>query len=128
QKPLPQHWTNLSIGRAYFHLVARVNTVDKVIAIYLCIHGPDKLPHFRLIHANKDDIEYRIGETLQWRELPGKKESQILLEKNDVNVSDKSDWPNQHKWLCDKLEAFHRVFSPIVKSLDASEYIADNEE
>ncbi|MCK4978120.1 MAG: DUF4268 domain-containing protein, partial [Anaerolineales bacterium] len=46
QKPAPQHWTCFSIGRSYFHLVARVNTRDKEIGAYLNMYGSDKNTFF----------------------------------------------------------------------------------
>ena len=31
---------------------------------------------------------------------------------------DRNDWPNQHKWLLEKIELFRKVFGPRVKTLD----------
>ncbi len=39
----------------------------------------------------------------------------------------KDDWPKQHAWLAEKLEAFHKAFSKRVKELDADEYQPDDE-
>jgi hypothetical protein len=32
----------------------------------------------------------------------------------------REQWPEQHKWLCEKLEAFKRVFAPRVRAFDTS--------
>ena len=39
QKPLPQHWTNIAIGRSGFILYAFANTQDKRIGVQLAISG-----------------------------------------------------------------------------------------
>ena len=121
QTPKPQHTTGFSIGRSYFHLVARANTRDKEIGAYLCLHGPEKRAHYQLLRErHKQQVEEQMGMELTWRELPDAKESQIVT-CLPADPTDRSDWGRQHSWLKDKVEALHRVFSPIVKELDASE-------
>jgi len=39
----------------------------------------------------------------------------------------KEQWPEQHMWLWEKLEAFKKVFAPRVKKLNASNYVADEQ-
>lgn len=128
QKPLPQHWTNFAVGRSYFHLTATANTWDKKISVLLSIHGPDAKPHFHLLYNDKAEIEDALGEgisqLLEWRENPDKKESQILIAA-DMNPVDKEQWPVQHKWLLGTLEMFHKIFSPKVKAIRASDYEED---
>ena len=46
QKPLPQNWTNMAIGRSNFYLVATANTWEKQITAYRCMDGPDAKHHF----------------------------------------------------------------------------------
>lgn len=123
QKPAPQHWTCFSIGRSYFHLVARVNTRENEIGVYLCICGPEKQPHFNLLNENyRKQIESEIGTKLNWRELPDAKESQIAASSLKADPKDKNRWPEQHEWIKNTVETFHKVLSPIVKELDASDY------
>ena len=123
QKPAPQHWTCFSIGRSYFYLVARVNTRENEIGVYLCICGPEKQPHFNLLNENyRKQIESEIDMKLNWRELPDAKESQIAASSLKADPKNKNNWPEQHKWLKKTLETFHKVLSPIVRELDASEY------
>ena len=59
---------------------------------------------------------------MEWRELPGKKESQIKITFEGINIEKKGKWPEQHRKDAETLEAFHRVFSPRIKTLDASEW------
>ena len=77
--------------------------------------------HYSLLHEQKEAIESDAGEQLEWRMLPDNKESQINLYRHDSNPSDRDSWEEQHRWLLDKLDLFHRLFSERIKSLDASE-------
>jgi hypothetical protein len=61
---------------------------------------------------------------VEWRELPGKKESHVVLRRS-ADPTRREDWPEQHDWLRDKLEAFHRVFGPRIKELSAEDYIPE---
>ena len=65
----------------------------------------------------KDKLEAEVGEELQWIELPDEKESRIQAE-HSTNPLDLSLSPEQHKWLCECLEAFDLTFRPTVKALD----------
>jgi hypothetical protein len=58
-------------------------------------------------------------------ENPGKKQSRIVLTKNDADPANRNDWPNQHEWIANYLEAFHRVFSNRVKNLNADDWQPD---
>ena len=122
RSPRPQYWMDFAIGRSCFRLTAIVNTKGDQIRVYLCVFGPDKAAHYHLLENNyKSQIEAAIDLPLNWRELPDAKASQIETSIS-ANPNDNSKWPEQHAWFKNTLELFHRVFSPIVKGLDASEY------
>ena len=127
QKPLPQHWTNFAVGRADFGMFAAVNTQKKLIWVSMSCSGSDAKAHFHLLQEDKEAIEREIKTTLEWEELPNRKESRIALRRNDVDPTDETDWQQQHAWLIEKLEAFYRTFSPRVKELDASDYQPEEE-
>jgi hypothetical protein len=40
-----------------------------------------------------------------------------------MNPLERQHWPEQYAWLCEKLEAFKKVFAPLVKRLNASDYV-----
>jgi len=123
QRPLPQHATYFRIGRSNFFLAAKVKTnIDKGISAYLVIAGPEKKAHFKLLYNEREQIEKEMGESLEWRELPEKKESQIVLRLNSTDPANREQWLAQHEWFYKKLEAFHRVFSARIKNLNADEY------
>ena len=52
--------------------------------------------------------ELEAGEKFEWRQ----RNSQIYLRKPSSDIWDRSSWPEQHEWLYDKLQLFHRVLTP----------------
>jgi hypothetical protein len=126
QKPLPQHWTNFAIGRSYFHLAAVQNTRERRVGVLLVLTGPDAKTHFKLLEADKEKIEGTAHTAFEWRELPDKKESHIVLQLEGADPANRADWTRQHEWLKQTLDLFQRVFAARVKSLDADSYAADN--
>lgn len=126
QKPAPQHWTNFAIGRSHFNLSALVNTWEKKIGVILYLSGPDAKPHYYLLDAEKEQIESEYGTQFEWRENPGKKDSGIWL-RRDMDPTNKTSWPEQHKWLLEQLEKFQQVFGPRIKQLNAEQYVPEEE-
>ena len=59
--------------------------------------------------AHKSDIETDIGFALDWRELPEKKASRILVLK-DVNLTQQSEWPDQFEWVTDTMLKMKKAF------------------
>ena len=64
------------------------------------------------------------GTEVEWREMPGKKQSNVVLRRS-ADPTRREEWPEQHAWLRDKLEAFHRVFGPRIKELNAGDNAPD---
>lgn len=124
QKPFPQHWTNVAIGRSYFHLAATVNTLEEQITVILVLSGPDAKPHFHLLQKTKDAIENELKTSIEWRELPDKKESHLTIRRN-FDPSNRLLWDEQHKWLTEQLENFYTVLGPRIKRLNAEDYKAE---
>jgi hypothetical protein len=122
QKPLPQHWTNFAIGRSHFHLAAVQNTREKRVGVLLVLSGPDAKAHFKLLEADKEKIDQAAHTAFEWRELPDKKESHIVLQLEGADPANRTDWTRQHEWLKQTLDLFQRVFAARVKSLDADSY------
>ncbi|HKS29040.1 MAG TPA: DUF4268 domain-containing protein [Pyrinomonadaceae bacterium] len=119
-KPQPQHWFPISIGRTNFGLVATMHRKGRRVCAYMVFYGPDAKSHFHLLERDKGAIQDEVGEALEWRELPKRKESQVRLCKYRIEIENRQDWPSQHEWLQEKLELFHRVFAPRVQRLESS--------
>ncbi len=116
QKPLPQHWTNLAIGRSNFWLCARVNTLAGSISADLNINEKSKSA-YQALFAQKDEIEKEFGNPLIWNELPQKIQSTIGITNEHADITNESDWENQFDWLIDKLDRLDKVFRRRVREL-----------
>ena len=123
RKPRAQNWMGFSIGRAGFTLGGWLNSRDKWIAVYLDIYPPHVTPYFRLLEQQRKEIEQELGK-LEWRPLPGQKSSMIRLREN-ADLVQEEDWPNQLDWMVSMLERFDQTFRSRVKSLDASAWRGD---
>ncbi len=125
--PQPQNWQDFVIGRDNFALQAFVNTVEKRISVALNITGPCAKQHYFLLARERASIESEIGLMLDWAENPGKIASNVYLHERTMNPLVKEQWPEQHLWLYEKLEAFKEVFAPRIKRLNASDYSMDEQ-
>lgn len=114
-KPSPQNWMSFAIGTSGAYLNAIVNTRDRRISVQLLLNKFAK-ENFSQLYVEKAAIEQEIGCSLIWRELPEGKQSYVDLT-HDFDPNDKSDWQNQHQWLCQKLESFRIAFSHRLKLL-----------
>jgi Domain of unknown function (DUF4268) len=128
RKPQPQHWTNYRLGRAGFMLGALLNSRDKSICVELYIDSDDPKAHFHLLHDERGQIEAEIGASLEWRELPEKRASRVLLIRKNADFTNKADWPGQHQWLQTYLEKFHSAFASRVRLLNANDYVPNGNE
>jgi Domain of unknown function (DUF4268) len=125
QKPTPHHWMNHSIGRSGFHLASVASVSSDTgngaggpeIRVGLVLHGKDAREQFAALERNKDKIEKQLGFPLVWHNPEGKNMCRIYVGK-EASFMDSDQWPEQHQWLKDKLETFHKVFAPLVKNLD----------
>ena len=118
QKPLPQHWTNVSIGRTDFKLCAIANTRDACLVVQLVVYGRNALQSFnKLSTAYELDSNEKLNKDLEWVEKEGGKEHHVnfIIEKTDP--LDRTDWAKQHKLLCDWLEKFTVYFKEKIKML-----------
>lgn len=71
------------------------------------------------LHSLKEQqvaIENELGERLYWYEgIHG--ETQLYVALKDCDVTDKTDWSDQHQWLVRKVEKLVEVFRPRMEKL-----------
>ena len=125
KKPQLQGWIQFSIGRAEFGLEATLQSTGKWISVHLFMTGPNATPHYRLLERQRKEIEDELGD-LEWRELQGKKSSQIRLRRTNTDPMNQEDWPNQLDWMVSTLEAFDNTFRPRIEALKASDWHPDD--
>jgi hypothetical protein len=125
QKPLPQNWTNFSLGRSSFYLWASLNTVKNFVSVGMSCVGPDAKAHFKLLEQDKETIENELSETLEWNYAAHRKSSWVNLNLEDSYPTDKLKWNEQHQWIAEKIEKLYRTFAPRVKVLNAEDFLGD---
>ena len=124
-RPRPYNWQGWGLGRSYFQLAAAVNVRDKRNAVYLNLSGPDAEAYYQLLRDQQEELESALGFTLEWEK--GAKERKLIV-RRPGDTTDRANWPEQHEWLHDTMLAFQRVFQPLVRDLDASEWSESEDE
>ena len=119
QDARPRHWQTFAVGRSNFHIDATLNTLNNKISVELCITDKNNAKIFYQLLANdKIDIENELGSELEWKENLGKTQSKIIISKNNVNISNESDWIKQHEWFKINIEKFDKTFRTRIKKLN----------
>ncbi|MCI0377721.1 MAG: DUF4268 domain-containing protein [Gemmataceae bacterium] len=126
QKPLPQHWTSHAIGRAGIHLNSIVSIWNSETGVKgpeiraeLYMDGPNAKQEFAALLPQKETIEKALGFTLKWHS-PEDKAMCRLSTRQNADFLNELLWPDQFEWLRQRLETMHKVFAPIVKSLNTA--------
>lgn len=117
QKPRPQHWLNISIGRSGFGLNPTANTRHERLGVELWIPGTEAKKHFAELSAKKNEIEGSLGFELDWQELPDAIACRIASWYEHAPVEDESRWEEYLNWITQRLLKMDQVLRPIVKKL-----------
>ena len=107
QKPSPQHWYNISVGSSRAHIAATLNSQRKQVTAQLYIDNDKEL--FVRLMARREEIEAKLGQSLDWRELPGKKASRIVATR-DGDFLDEQYAATLVGWLVETADNFARIF------------------
>lgn len=108
RKPSTDNWFDFSIGSSA--CIIRLTQIRQrnELGAEIYIHNSKDL--FHAFHANKDAIESETGLTFDWRELPDKKASRIVIVKQ-VSFDDESARAEQFDWLIDVMLKLKKTFS-----------------
>lgn len=110
RKPSTDHWYSVNAGNSEFYFSFLLNTIRDIIAVECYIlNNKDLFQHF---YSNKEEIESIVGNTLDWRELPERKASRILIEKK-VNLKDTNHWESQFDWMKEMGIKFYKAFKSV---------------
>ncbi len=107
QKSHPQHWCDASIGKSGCHISLTINSREKLFGCEIYINDDKEL--FRHLFENKNQIENELGEKLDWRELPNKKASRIILYTSG-DFEKEGAWEKYFEWMQNKAEKFKQIF------------------
>jgi len=118
QKPLPQHWTNIAIGRAGIHLAATLHSRDSRLGMEVYIDHANSKAMFKQLEAQKTHIESAMKVPLLWNELPDGHACRIQCVRPESPLEDETQWPAYFAWLEDMGLRMSAVFRPLVRELD----------
>ena len=107
RKPSTDHWMDFSIGSSACHISVTQVRKSNQIGVGLYINDDKEL--FKNLYLHRDEVESAMGVVLDWRELPERKASRIIIEK-DVRVDDQDDWPQQFDYIMDVCMKMKKAF------------------
>ena len=107
RKPTTDHWMDFSIGSSACHIA--VSQIQKRNAIDVELYINDDKELFRNLLLHKDEIESVMGLVLDWRELPERKASRIIIEK-EVTFDNRATWSQQFDYIMDVCMKMKKVF------------------
>lgn len=117
RKPQPQAYP---IGRSHFNLTAVMIRPKRQIRAELYIAGDQAKAFLAALKAQSEAIERELGYSLEWEELPSRRDCRIACYLNEVDPENAADWPRQHEWLAKRLNDLHRVLASRVKVLEVT--------
>ena len=111
RKPSKNHWLNFSIGSSACHIAVSQIKQRNELDVELYISDDTEL--YNSLYENKTDIELTSGLSFDWRKLPDRKASRIVLEKS-VQLENKNAWGSQFEWLIDVMVKMKTTFSKYI--------------
>ncbi|NDW43781.1 DUF4268 domain-containing protein [Ruegeria sp. PrR005] len=118
-KPLKapaQSWIAHSIGKSGFLVSMVMNSKARWIRAEIYLGGKEAKVHFDKLFEKRRRIENTFGSELEWQRLDGKQDCRICISRTS-DPNDRSDWPDQHRWLIESLIRLHDTFRPIIAEL-----------
>ena len=107
RKPTTDHWMDFSIGSSACHI--GVTQIQKRNAIGVELYISDDKELFKSLSAHQAEIESVMGIALEWRELPERKASRIIVEK-EVKLDDHDTWNEQFDYIMDVCLKMKKAF------------------
>ena len=98
---------NFSVGSSACHIT--VSQIQKRNELDVELYISEDKDLFHSLFEKKDAIESDAGLYFEWRELPERKASRIVIEKS-VTFGDKNQWIAQFDWLIDVMIKMKKTF------------------
>lgn len=108
RKATTDHWYDVAIGSSEAHVSINLVNKDGCIVVELYINNNKDL--FDKLYADKEAIEKKLGFTLTWDKLEGKKASRIKHNIDGLNFDDHSNYPELMNEAIDAAVAMRDTF------------------
>lgn len=110
RKPSTHHWMDFAVGSSSCHIaVSQIRDKRLKNELYVELYINDDKDLFHALLDNKAAIEAETGLTFDWRELPERKASRIVLAKT-VDFGNKDQWVEHFVWLEDAMLKMKKAF------------------
>ena len=113
RKPSTDHWMDFGVGSSACHIA--VSLIQRRNELNVELYISDNKSLFYNLLQNKVAIEEDSGLTFDWRELPDRKASRIILTKT-VNFGDKKQWNTQFEWIENMMLKIKKAFQKHLKN------------
>lgn len=113
RKASTDHWYDIAIGVS--GVFVELTLVNKESYIGVELHITDDKELYDQIEASKDEIEKKIGFSLDWQRLDDKKASRILYRIPGLDFDNHSNYDSLMNDMIDKAVMFIKVFKKYVK-------------
>ncbi len=110
------HWMSIAMGIGSVHISLLLNKREQKATIQLYMWDDAEKKIFDGLEKYKDEADVKIGTTLTWRRLDGKKASTVDIYKK-CNLSDPIEQQKVFAWYKEYTEKFITFFKPIIKKL-----------
>lgn len=113
----PRNSAEFAVGKSNFRVCAVMLRKTKQVRAELYILGQPAKRYFEDLQAQSEQIQSELGYPLEWEDMPEGKDCRIAVYLDDADPENREDWDRQHRWLAERLNDLHRVFSARVKAL-----------
>lgn len=111
RKASTDHWMTLSVGSSSCHI--DILQIRKNSNIGVEWNIPDDKDLYHKLYEHQVDIESEMGVQLDWRELPEKKASRIVI-LTEADFENKSKWQDQFEWVMDISLKMRKAFKKYI--------------
>lgn len=115
-KPKDKYWLPYGLGSGV-RLSPVASKGKHYISMEVIFEGDAAKERFASLEEQCREIDNELGEPVCWRDEPDNKQCYIKLRRNDCDISNRTQWDEQHNWLYAKLQLFYAVFAHRVEQL-----------
>ena len=116
RKPSVDQWMDFSIGFRSCHIT--ISQIIKRDELDVELYINDGKTMFPKLLEHRAEIEEKSGLVFDWRELPERKASRIIIVKENVGLDDPKKWNEQFGWLMNVMLSMKKAFTEILKNIE----------
>lgn len=113
RKATTDHWYDVALGTSEAHISITLVSKNNYIAIEVYINNNKDL--YDSLYQMKDEIEEKLGLSLEWLRLDNKKASRILTYIDGLDFNNHDNYPQLIDETIEKVIKMRRAFAPYVK-------------